>query len=818
MSAPDGAAFRLPPGHPGEEHHARTGRKFKLASVLGAKPQATRRDSGAPKRPVALRVTFEDIPAELQARGQWVLWRYAYAAKAEKWTKPPFQRNGEKASSTDPKTWCAFAGVRDAYRAGGWDGIGFVHLPEDEITAGDGDHCRDPQTGATTGDDAAALLELNTYTEASPSATGIRTFAFGKKPGRNCKKGDFELYDGLTREGKPGGRFLTVTGHRLGSAPATINRRQAEIERIYWRYWPKRDRGTAATSSSTAAPLFLSDEELLHRAFDCGKNGAKVRALYSGDWAGFKSQSEAEQSLCNYLAFWFRKDAGAIDRVFRASGLMREKWDRGDYRERTIRNAIGSVAGGGFAPEQPRVKPFSSSNAKSASMPHQSGSSTGGVEPIAVESLAALRPKPVMYLVPDIIPSGMLGMMVGEGGGGKTMTVLETAAAVSAGRCAFGLDYPNPPKGKSLLIQCEDDWERTTIPRLVALGADLAGILRIRGVNMTPDGKSLDFHLGHFDQLKKLLVANSDILFISIDPAGAYVGKAGVNEHKDADLRAVLGPLSETANQSGAAIMLVKHLNKTANVSAVQRVSGSTGYVNACRYVYMIAADPDDPERRLMLPIKANILKAGGMGLAFRMAPLDPAEARVVLTQRWADLPADDLEGLSKQLFRQTWEHNVTADANAVAGGGGGGKKDDKNKVARCADFIREFLREYAYPSDEIVKAAKTKGFTFDNVGKAKAQLKDDDGLRNWNRGTFQGVWWSGFGDPGQWKLRPESPPSSGPQPPDSPRSPDSPHTVNRGGGKSRAGGQSPETAESQESQETRGGLFNADDEREVAA
>src|SRR5207253_6257634 len=122
---------------------------------------------------------------------------------------------------------------------------------------------------------------------------------------------------------------------------------------------------------------------------------------------------------------------------------------------------------------------------------------------------------------------------------------------------------------------------------------------------------------------------------------------AGVNENRDADLRAVLGPLSEAANGTGATVILVKHLNKSAGASAVQRVSGSTGYINAVRFAYMIAPDPDELDRKLMLPIKANVLPAGQAGFAYRMVPVPYDEARDLLVARWPDLGAGDLVALA---------------------------------------------------------------------------------------------------------------------------------------------------------------------------
>jgi hypothetical protein len=62
--------------------------------------------------------------------------------------------------------------------------------------------------------------------------------------------------------------------------------------------------------------------------------------LWNADTAGYASQSEADMALCCHLAFWTGKDASRMDSLFRQSGLYRDKWERQDYRERTIAKAI----------------------------------------------------------------------------------------------------------------------------------------------------------------------------------------------------------------------------------------------------------------------------------------------------------------------------------------------------------------------------------------------------------------------------------------------------------------------------------------------
>ena len=84
---------------------------------------------------------------------------------------------------------------------------------------------------------------------------------------------------------------------------------------------------TNAINAIKSATPTLDDAALLEKARS-SKNGERFWKLYSGDTGSFQSASEADMALCSHLAFWTGRDANQVDRLFRASGLMREKWDR----------------------------------------------------------------------------------------------------------------------------------------------------------------------------------------------------------------------------------------------------------------------------------------------------------------------------------------------------------------------------------------------------------------------------------------------------------------------------------------------------------
>ena len=105
-------------------------------------------------------------------------------------------------------------------------------------------------------------------------------------------------------------------------------------------------RKNQTTTAAVEPCSYLTDEQVMQHALK-SESGDKFKALYNGQWEElYDSQSDADMALVSMLAFWCGNVEEQIDRIFRESGLMREKWDRntGDstYGQITIRNAVSS--------------------------------------------------------------------------------------------------------------------------------------------------------------------------------------------------------------------------------------------------------------------------------------------------------------------------------------------------------------------------------------------------------------------------------------------------------------------------------------------
>ena len=295
-----------------------------------------------PPRPDVLSPQIDSIPPELRELPQWVGWRLALRQKGKgkwKWTKEPLNaRTGALASTTNPPTWSSLGEVLTAFRDGLGDGIGFVFSEDGPHFGVDLDHCCNPETGAIEPWAQDIIDRLSSFTEISPTRTGVHLILQGELAPKGRRRAGVEMYSE--------GRYFTVTGHAAPGTPTKIEERTAEIAKIHAETFDEpQAKPTSGASPNVSAPS--ADIDLIEKAFRA-TNGAKLRGLFGGDISGYDSQSEADLALCGLLAFWTGPDPARIDRLFRRSGLFRDKWDERrasdgrTYGEITIQTALAS--------------------------------------------------------------------------------------------------------------------------------------------------------------------------------------------------------------------------------------------------------------------------------------------------------------------------------------------------------------------------------------------------------------------------------------------------------------------------------------------
>ena len=288
---------------------------------------------------MSAKVNFVNIPQELKNNASFCVWKLE--KRKGKPTKVPYNpRTGQLAKTNDAATFSDFGTAMKAYAMGGWDGIGY--RVSEGIGAIDIDHCI--REDGSLNDVAASILGIfsDAYFERSPSGSGLRgffrlspDFAYDKTIYYiNNRQHGLEVYlPGTTN------RFVTVTGdtYRDGS----VTRNDDALQNLLDTFMKRKNK----IGNRTVEPCsYLTDEQVIEHA-SRSESGEKFKALMDGRWEeGYDSQSDADMAFVSILAFWCGNVEEQIDRIFRTSGLMRDKWDRqtGDstYGQITIRNAV----------------------------------------------------------------------------------------------------------------------------------------------------------------------------------------------------------------------------------------------------------------------------------------------------------------------------------------------------------------------------------------------------------------------------------------------------------------------------------------------
>ena len=272
----------------------------------------------------------------------WVNWKLE-TGKDGKPTKVPYQPNGNRASSTDKRTWYLYDEVKE--KAEFFSGIGIVFAGAS--VGVDLDHVlsQDTKDGVIvyTIDDLASrnFVNLaNTYTEISPSGTGLHVIFNLSEPFEPLGN-HHTPKQGIKYECYSSKRFFTVT-EKIFENRADVRTVDAiEMARLLapLGYPWKAPKTLPPTQMDT---IGLEESKIVDIMFSAA-NGAKARKLWAGDTSAYNNDvSSADMALCCLLAFYSGKKADVIERLWLSSPAgQREKTQRRkDYRNRTIAAAV----------------------------------------------------------------------------------------------------------------------------------------------------------------------------------------------------------------------------------------------------------------------------------------------------------------------------------------------------------------------------------------------------------------------------------------------------------------------------------------------
>lgn len=350
---------------------------------------------------------------------------------------------------------------------------------------------------------------------------------------------------------------------------------------------------------------------------------------------------------------------------------------------------------------------------------------TRATEPICLSSIAAA---PLKWIWTGVIPRQAVTLITGDAGVGKSLFSLNIAAAVSRGERAFDQQSKTAPERVIMMLD-EDHLAMTVRPRLDRAGADTSQIYALccRSGDILNDnqqrGTPLDRHLSRLDdELIKLKLKGISPGLIVVDPLASLVGS-----RTDFDPIKLMSCLSDLAEQSGAAIVVV--LEEAVRGSKSGRMVQIRSLLeSAARSVWSIVKDADDPNRRMLLPVKVNLCEPpAGIEYSIHEGKIDWGPNCVPLT----------VDEFVVQQTRQT-----TSSA----------KRGRSVELARAMDWLRTELANGRVASQTIYKRAEESDLTYGTIRRACRQLECQA-----KKCVESGHWYLELNDPDKEKEGSES-------------------------------------------------------------
>lgn len=507
------------------------------------------------------------IPAELAALPQWVCW--GAPGKARKCPYDP--RSGYPAKAGQPNTWASLKMALEAVEAGRFEGVGF-ELNAGGIVGVDFDHCI--KDGRLDPWAAAWVERLNSYTEISPSGSGLHVFCLGTLPGPAVKRPEAEMYDRA--------RYFTVTGRPWG-AVRPLREAQDAVAALYDELQQKAQQGRTEAPQGAVAPASPpGGSDYLRIGLD--RDGT-FAALYRGDRPN-DNESADDMALLNKLAYWCNRDPDAMRVAFLGSWhyqskdeTHKKKAQRKDYLPRSIQRAIQDCARTAAEDNAeymerrpgPRQGPpgdvFGRTEYTERPLPPVQQLST-----ISARELQDKDIPPANFIVAELLPQG-LALLASPPKYGKSWFVLDLCLSVAAGE-QF-LNHATVKRG-CLYLALEDSERR--------LQDRMNKILQGERAPMSFDYATSAADIGHglLQQLEDYVAQHKDTGLIVVDTLQKVrTSTNGKESAYSADYRET-ALLKNFADKHGVCVLLVHHLRKAKDdTDPFNQISGTNGIFGA---------------------------------------------------------------------------------------------------------------------------------------------------------------------------------------------------------------------------------------------
>jgi putative DNA primase/helicase len=311
--------------------------------------------------------------------------------------------------------------------------------------------------------------------------------------------------------------------------------------------------------------------------------------------------------------------------------------------------------------------------------------------------------KPLRWMWKHYLPLGKLVHFGGESSQAKSPVTVNLAARVS-----IGAEWPDRTKNtlgprSVIMLNVEDDFEDTILPRYRAAGGDKSKLYYVKGTQIADGAKSAErmFALdSDMQKLAKLARSLPDLGLIVIDPVTNYLGnKKFIDE---GEIRSVLTPLANLAGELGIVVNTVGHFNRREKgTSPLHRIMGAAAFHGVARAVWTFGPDPESESKYAHVMTAARGCGGEGAALRYHTELHEDEQAGEVITVFWdghSDATAED-----------------SVDPTPLR---------DKAQEDEAAAMVRELLRDGKRPAKECEEALKSEGYDLTKLNAGRIRKK----------------------------------------------------------------------------------------------
>ena len=306
----------------------------------------------------------------------------------------------------------------------------------------------------------------------------------------------------------------------------------------------------------------------------------------------------------------------------------------------------------------------------------------------SVICLADVEEKEVEWLWYPYLPLGLLSMLSGDPGVGKSYITIDIAAAVTMGRVPYTgkICYP----ANVLYLSKENDPEHSVKKRFRLAEGDSNRFFILEGSKSSNSGQTNQVTLSDVSILDGA-INKYKARFVIVDPIQSYLG-AEVDMFRSNQTRPLLDEVAALAKKHKCCILIVRHFTKARAGRAIHSGAGTGDLTGVVRSEMHAGHAANDPTQKAFLIAKTNVATLG-QALAYTIEEGDRFE--------W--LGASELTAMDLQ----------APESN-----------EEKGKVDEAKEFLLTILAGGAQPSQTVKSKAKEEGISEAALRRARTKLK----------------------------------------------------------------------------------------------